>query len=691
MALGNHPNKNSAQNQNLLINKISFSHPEKEKAFAFTTVKKQDYFRFSIKKLSENVVKQLPEKLLNETFIYTQFNQQEDETFSLKINLSENPSFCFKYYTWLIHEHLKEKADFALHNFINDNEFWYIDDSLSNETFNTYRKFTIKVDFEHSKNNPELVISYDGVSKVLKQNIEQLSGQGISTNLYGNVVSNKYVNKYKRLTDKDKYHLEQVFPVLNVDLHLALKIPFETPDKSNKYKKYLSNLNNFFKNYINTPAFKAIIPHNGNWQTIPSTKIFRTTLGSNSLKFGENHTNIFPYDGMKTAGPVEIIDEKHVKIFFIYHSEDVHVLEELKKYISKEKGFISFTKFLRFPFSYDDSMNLVFADKDNPIPDVLTYLENFNPEPETAYLAFYISPHCKEEKDIFKHSHYYRIKEELLKNKISSQVIESSSVFDVNFKYFVSNIAIAVLAKLGGIPWRLDCEPSNELIVGVGAFRPITNSAPYIGSAFCFSNTGHFNGFEAHPADDIETLAGSIGTAVENYYKSNNNPDRLVIHFYKTMSKYELKPIMIALRDLDIDIPVITISINKTESKDLVLFDTNYSELMPLSGTYVPIDNHKYLLCNNTRYSENTTKIPDSFSFPIKMHIQSTDSSIFEKPDIIKKLIDQTYQFSRMYWKSVKQQNLPVTIKYPEMVAEIFPHFQSDTIPPFGQNNLWFL
>jgi len=691
MANGNPTNSNTAQNQKLFINKISFVHPANELSFAFFTEKKENYFRYAVERLSEKVNKQIPDDKKNEKHIYTKFSKQEEGAFNITINFAENPSFCFKYYTWLIHEHLRQKADFALQNFIDDNEFWFIDTTLCNNTFKAYRKFTLKVDFEHSNNTPVLVISYDGVSKVLHQSIEELSGKGITTNLYGNVVSNKYVNKYKRLPDKYKYHLEQVFPVLNVDLHLALKIPFEAPDKSNKYIKYLTNLNSFFSNHINTPEFKTVIPHNGQWHTIPANKIFRTSSGSNNLQFGQNYKDIFPYDGMKNGGPVEIIDEKHVKVFFIYHRDDTNALNELKKYINKEKGFISFTQFLRFPFSYDDSMNLIFNDKDNPLPQVISYLENFNPEPETGYLAFYISPHSKEEKDIFKHSHYYRIKEELLKNKISSQVIESTSVFDPNFKFFMSNIAIAVLAKLGGIPWRLDCQLLNELIVGVGAFRPITSEAPYIGSAFCFSNTGHFNGFEAHPADDVETLAGSIGTAVENYYKSNNKPDSLIIHFYKTMSKYELKPIMNALRDLDIDIPVITISINKTESKDLVLFDMNYNGRMPLSGTYVSIDNHKYLLCNNTRYSENSIKNPDSFPFPIKIQIQSTDRTIFEKPELIKKLIDQTYQFSRMYWKSVKQQNLPVTIKYPEMVAEIFPHFKSDTIPPFGQNNLWFL
>lgn len=54
-------------------------------------------------------------------------------------------------------------------------------------------------------------------------------------------------------------------------------------------------------------------------------------------------------------------------------------------------------------------------------------------------------------------------------------------------------------------------------------------------------------------------------------------------------------------------------------------------------------------------------------------------------------LLNQVYQFSRMYWKSVKQQNLPITTKYPDMVAEIVPHFSEAELPQFGKNNLWFL
>lgn len=35
--------------------------------------------------------------------------------------------------------------------------------------------------------------------------------------------------------------------------------------------------------------------------------------------------------------------------------------------------------------------------------------------------------------------------------------------------------------------------------------------------------------------------------------------------------------------------------------------------------------------------------------------------------------------------------NLQVTIKYPEMVAQIYPYFQHDKLADFGKENLWFL
>jgi hypothetical protein len=100
---------------------------------------------------------------------------------------------------------------------------------------------------------------------------------------------------------------------------------------------------------------------------------------------------------------------------------------------------------------------------------------------------------------------------------------------------------------------------------------------------------------------------------------------------------------------------------------------------------------NEYLLFNNTRYIESSTPGKKEFHFPIKLYISSTREGMLDDDTVIERLIDQVYQFSRMYWKSVSQQNLPVTIKYPEMVAEIYPYFKEDKLPEFAKENLWFL
>ena len=90
-------------------------------------------------------------------------------------------------------------------------------------------------------------------------------------------------------------------------------------------------------------------------------------------------------------------------------------------------------------------------------------------------------------------------------------------------------------------------------------------------------------------------------------------------------------------------------------------------------------------------YDETSKPTPREYHFPVKIKLTSTHLELLEEKELVDLLIDQVYQFSRMYWKSVSQQNLPVTIKYPEMVAEIYPYFRYDKLPDFGKETLWFL
>ncbi|MBK8711187.1 MAG: hypothetical protein IPL97_04770 [Niastella sp.] len=63
------------------------------------------------------------------------------------------------------------------------------------------------------------------------------------------------------------------------------------------------------------------------------------------------------------------------------------------------------------------------------------------------------------------------------------------------------------------------------------------------------------------------------------------------------------------------DVPVIVITINKTESRELLAFDMNGSGKMPLSGTYLSIGYNKFLLFNNVRYKEEVPIAAKDYHF----------------------------------------------------------------------------
>ena len=51
----------------------------------------------------------------------------------------------------------------------------------------------------------------------------------------------------------------------------------------------------------------------------------------------------------------------------------------------------------------------------------------------------------------------------------------------IKYEYSLTNIAVAMLAKLDGVPWRLHVPVKNELIVGVGAFKRKVDGVQYMG------------------------------------------------------------------------------------------------------------------------------------------------------------------------------------------------------------------
>lgn len=685
--------------QNLLLNIIPFTSSLSEKEFAFYNKKGEGFYPIKWKSLFE-IMPEWMEK--NKQHLYSDFQTPNGALVTAKVDLTKHVHFGQHYFRFLILTYFKTKADVVFPNFTNDIEVWFHDKTHDTDKYKFYQTYTLKVQHGRISNGYELVIAYDGTSKISKKSLNELIDFPLDDLRWINCKG--VLKHYEYLTPEDKQESDKLFPVLSNPLKPLFNVAFDKPTFENRYPTHLRHITWLFDNYINTPEFKAAtqISVTG-FHSVPDEKVLRTNQKSNVLKFGKGKTDVNPQTGMRKNGPYQPSPHNKVRLLFIYPaSEKQTSVKQFYTYLTKgyitvddngneKEVFPNLTSYIKQNFEMKPEDSIAFSSVDTAAEEIKNALKQKTFAPDTRYLAVYFSPIPKTEQEVSRHTIYYKVKEMLLDYGITSQVIYKDNIFLKGFNFFLPNLEVAMLAKLDGIPWRLDRVTENELIVGIGAFYNSSYKTKYVGSAFCFSNEGKFQEFDCFQADEIDMLAGSIRKAVMHYVVENENVSRLIIHFYKRISEEEMKPILKTLRLLQLEIPVIVVSINKTESKELLAFDMANTNKMPISGTMVQTGYREYLLFNNIRYSDSSVLKGKDYHFPVKVSFSSSDPKILNDVAIIKELLDQVYQFSRMYWKSISQQNLPVTIKYPEMVAETYPFFESDKLPPFGQKNLWFL
>lgn len=693
--------------QSLMLNIIPFTSPVSEVTLPFSVGKEQGYYGLY---LDDEVKEFVGDKMTNLEYIenkriYTDFGTPKENSFLLTFDIAKQPHLALHYFKHLVYTYFRNGvAHIMQRNFTDDIEVWFLNTEEQRAEYNLYDKFTLKVNHCNVTEGFELVVSYDGTSRVSKKSLKQMAG--FDTSKLHLVNSNGLVRTWQYLVPQEKLHLDKIFPIIGNTLYQTYSITYELPDNKNRYPRYYKPITEFYKKYLDNNTFRAILPisKDGFIKKYTST-VHNLSETSNVLQFGTDK-GTEPKTDLKDKGPCQPVPPpNNVTFFFIYHKDSQPDYELLKQYFEQGyKTHPNLQDFIYQPFFIDESLNIVFNNLYTAPEDVYKILKDRKKSPVTKYCILYISPVPKFDMDKTKKKVYYRMKEMFLHTKYFSQVVYKNNIRkwdkeakvlkqNTNFHFFLPNIQAAILAKLGGVPWRLDREPDDELIIGVGAFYCLTKKTRYVGSAFCFDNTGRFSNFSCFGQEELPALVGSIRNAVETFHKNKPQATRIIIHFYKVISQRELKPILDMLYNgLHLPIPIIVVTINKTVSKELLAFDTSDSvNLMPYSGTYIRMAERQYLLFNNTRYNPTSTVTDKEYHFPIKIKLTSTHLELLDDNELIEKLIDQVYQFSRMYWKSVSQQNIPVTIAYPEMVAKIFSHFKQPYIPEFGTDNLWFL
>ena len=289
--------------QNLQINILPFPLPVISSDFPFYRVKTDGYCPIHKGDLRGIIEEHFStEEFEQLKWLYTDFATPKDNAVILNIDLSENIYFANHYHRFLIRSYFSEIADVISNNFTNEIEVWFKAPQQPNKQYTIYNLFTLKAQFARITDGPELVVSFDGTTKVLNQSLKDLTN--FPTEQFNWVKCGKQVYRYKYMPIELKQDMDLIFPVLTNKLKPQFNIVFDKPAFDNRYPKYKRILDNFYNEHLNNDAFRSYIPiSEDGYLQVSAEKTLTISENSNQLLFGKNQKGEDPRKDVLKYGP----------------------------------------------------------------------------------------------------------------------------------------------------------------------------------------------------------------------------------------------------------------------------------------------------------------------------------------------------------------------------------------------------
>lgn len=313
-------------------------------------------------------------------------------------------------------------------------------------------------------------------------------------------------------------------------------------------------------------------------------------------------------------------------------------------------------------------------------------------------------------------SPYYVAKAALMSQGIPVQMVRIETILQPpsSLAFTLTNIAVALYAKLGGIPWTLALQQKmvHEVIVGIGStrvgFDRLSERERLVGITTVFSGDGNYllgnATAEVEAARYQEALLNSLEASLAELRRRFGwqKGDRLRIVFHQSFKRYKdseaaaVAELVKRLSDFQVEYAFVQVS----DEHDWKLFDPTSEGVpagkkmkgmaVPERGQIVPLGPYATLV---TLTGPRQLK-SDAQGCPRPILVAIHRDSTFQSLDYIAK---QVFDLSFMSWRTVMPSSRPVSISYPNFVVQLLgnlrrvPNWNPDILTTRLRESRWFL
>lgn len=309
-------------------------------------------------------------------------------------------------------------------------------------------------------------------------------------------------------------------------------------------------------------------------------------------------------------------------------------------------------------------------------------------------IGIYIEDYSIDIEDQAASGYYYFLKYHFIKNKIPLQVVNYRKLSERNsLKWSTSNVALAMFAKLGGIPWVVKPSNNNCLILGIGSSHRRNEETgeitKYFAYTVCLDSSGLYKTLEVLADETSET--NYLQTLTANLVKllqDNRMGDykTCVLHLPFKIKQKEISAISNAMNQIN-DIEFVAIKVNLDNKYFGYSFHNTF---VPYESSFVKLSKSEYLVWfEGLLYGREV--VDKRLSNPV--HIQFLNIGNQKSFDE-RKYLQDVLNLSGANWRGFNAKSIPISIYYSQIIAKYTESFEK--IDGYEENSIsndtpWFL
>ena len=420
------------------------------------------------------------------------------------------------------------------------------------------------------------------------------------------------------------------------------------------------------------------------------------TLGRRTYVFGDDREGRSQFFGLRDHGPYQPADPES-RVVFVFAPEDRERSQHLFRALRGDiySTFPGMESMFGAKMSRQNVSGIEASGFSNSElrSTCLALKQQFPAERIVPVALVPFSNHTSDEET----AKYYAAKHAFVSNRLVSQFVDRKRTQDRNsLKWSVSNIGLALFAKMGGVPWRVKPSTNRCLIVGIGQAHRIVNRKidRYIAYSVLTDSTGGYETIKVlgNAQNEREYLNALQRNLRQVLLSHSAQYDSFVLHVTFNIKRREIEAIQAILKELKgtegADREFVAIKFN--DRNNFFGFSVDHNSRVPYEGTVAPLSKREYLMWFSG-LSIDDSKIPKKPERPVHLRILYPDTPLHE--DDLKRVLQDAMNIAGANWRGFTAKSMPISVYYAEIIARNYAQFREAGLPDVDFEDMppWFL